>query len=282
MILPFALLFAAQVAEASPSSGDPGPVMTADCNARMVEIPVTMTVKGLPKQTKVKICGKIGQSDADWAVTLKDALGKVEANSRMPAAVKEQVVTGLRIEIAKLPVASAAAPPPPKVSPAPTIVPVTSAPPVLAPRPSIDTSRAEYSTYAPLPAPKAAPAPTTLAAAVAAAPPPLPAPRLTFRCLSTTSTAGDGPCDLLERGMVVTVRADEDIAAGTSLHFVRRGDDRAEVDLDALRRGQSKQFSLPARVCQGVSGSRVEIQVIRAAGKSTQIVDTHGPFELRC
>src|SRR5262249_2975080 len=117
---------------------------------------------------------------------------------------------------------------------------------------------------------------------VALAPPPLPAPKLTFRCLSTESVAGDGPCDLLERGMMVTVRADEDVAAGTSLHFVRRGDDRAEIDLEALRRGQSKQFSLPARVCQGVTGSKVEIQVIRAAGKSTQVVDTHGPYELRC
>jgi hypothetical protein len=196
----------------------------------------------------------------------------------MAPALKQQIVTGLRLEIAKLPVATATAP----QGPAPTIVPIAPAVPPLAARPSLDTGRAEYSTYAPLPAPKVAPAPTTLAAAVAMAPPPLPAPKLTFRCLSTESTAGDGPCDLLERGMVVTVRADEDIAAGTSLHFVRRGDDRAEIDLQALRRGQSKQFSLPARVCQGVTGSKVEIQVIRAAGKSTQVVDTLGPYELRC
>jgi len=281
MIL-FALLLAAQSTESSPAPPDIDPVMAANCNARMVEIPVTMTVKGLPKQTKVKICGKVGQTDAEWATTLKDALGKVEANLRMAPALKEQIVTGLKLELAKLPSASAGAVPQPRS--APTIVPVASAPEApLVPRAPVENSRTEYSTYAPLPAPKPAPSPTTLAAAAALAPPPLPAPRLTFRCLSTQSAAGDGPCDLLERGMVLTVRADEDLAAGTSLRFVRRGDNRAEVDLDPLRKGQAKKLSLPTRVCQGVTGSRVEIQVIRAAGRSTpQIVDTLGPYELRC
>jgi hypothetical protein len=31
-----------------------------------------------------------------------------------------------------------------------------------------------------------------------------------------------------------------------------------------------------------VSGSRVEIEVVRSTGKSSQVVDTRGPFELRC
>jgi len=128
---------------------------------------------------------------------------------------------------------------------------------------------------APLPA-------MSVAAPGAAAPPPLPAPKLTFRCLSTESVAGEGPCDMLERGMLVIVRADEDIAAGTSLRFLRRGESRAEVDLATLRRGQSQQFSLPARVCQGVTGSRVEIQVVRAAGSKNQVVDSRGPYDLRC
>lgn len=281
MILPFALLLAAQAAEASPQSAADS-AMAANCNARMVEIPVTVTSRGLPRQTKVKICGKVGQSDADWAVTLKDALSKVEANPRMPAELKEQIVTGLRLEIARLPAANAEAGPPPQANPAPTIVPVASAPPPVGARPPIDIGRVEYSTYAPLPAPKVAPGPTTLAAAVAMAPPPLPAPKLTFHCQSTENPGLDGSCDLLERETLVTIRADEDVPAGTSLAFLRRGDKRAEVDLAPLRRGQSQRFILPARVCQGVTGSRVEIQVVRAAGKSTQVVDTRGPYDLRC
>jgi len=82
--------------------------------------------------------------------------------------------------------------------------------------------------------------------------------------------------------MLVTVRADEDIARGTSLRFLRRGDNRAEVGLAALRRGQTQRFPLPPRVCQGVGGSRVEIQVVRAVGSSSEVVDTRGPFDLRC
>jgi hypothetical protein len=82
--------------------------------------------------------------------------------------------------------------------------------------------------------------------------------------------------------MLVTVRAEEDLAKGTSLRFLRRGDNRADVDLAALRRGQVQRFALPPRVCQGVTGSRVEIQVVRAIGSSTQVVDTRGPFDLRC
>jgi hypothetical protein len=282
MILPFAFLLAAAQVAGSASPPDADPVLAANCSARMVEIPVTMTVRGLPKQTKVKICGKVGQSDADWAITLKDALSKVEANSRMAPEVKEQLVMGLRLEIGKLPAASpATAAQAAPSSPSQTIVPIASAPPLVA-RPPIDSGRAEYSTYAPLPAPKPAPAPTSLAAAVAMAPPPLPAPKLSFHCQSTTNVMAEGPCDLLERETLVTVKADEDVPAGTSLAFLRRGDKRAEVDLAPLHRGQSQRFSLPPRVCQGVTGSRVEIQVVRAAGKSTQVVDTHGPFELRC
>ncbi len=137
----------------------------------------------------------------------------------------------------------------------------------------------QYSTYTPLPAPK--PAATAIVGATPG-PPPLPALRLTFRCMATNAIGAEGPCDQLEREMLLTVRADENIPAGTSLRFLRRGDDRAEVALVTLRRGQSQRFPLPARVCQGVSGSRVEIQVVRTANSGPQVVDTRGPFELRC
>ena len=287
MFLPFALLLAAQAA-GSPSLSGEGEeaAMIANCNARMAEIPVIVTSKGLPKQTKVKICGKVGQTDADWVETLKDALTKVEANPRMPPALRNQIIAGLRLEIAKVQgeTATAAAKteiapaPAPELVPAPALTPAPVLGSPVAAKPRSD--RVEYSALPPLPTPK--PAIVAGSAAAAAAPPPLPAPRLTFRCMSTNSLAGEGPCDQLERGMMLTVKADEDVPGGTSLRFLRRGDNRAEVDLQPLRRGQAQRFGLPASVCQGVAGSRVEIQVIRAAGKSPQVVDTRGPFELRC
>lgn len=274
MILPFALLLAAQAAESpSPSANA---AMMANCNARMVEIPVTVIAKGVPKETKVKICGKVGQTQADWENTLRDALSKVSADSRMSPAIKDQIITGLKFEIAKLPAVAEAKPNPPSQQ-AQSIVPIVAAP--LAPKPPVDTGRAEYSSLPPMPAPLPA---VSAGAVAAAAPPPLPAPKLTLRCLSTESMAGEGPCETLERGMMVTVRAGEDIAAGTSLRFLRRGENRAEVDLETLRRGQSQHFSLPAKVCQGVTGSRVEIQVVRASGSKNQVVDSRGPYELRC
>jgi hypothetical protein len=279
MILPFALLLVAQAAETpSPSVRGTDAATMANCNARMAEIPVTVIAKGVPKETKVKICGKVGQTQADWEKTLRDALNKVSADGRMSPSIKDQIITGLKFEIAKLQGAAETKPQSqPQSQPAPLVAQSFAAP--LAPKPPVDTGRAEYSSLPPMPAPLPA---VSVAALAAAAPPPLPAPKLTFRCLSTESVAGEGPCDMLERGMLVIVRADEDIAAGTSLRFLRRGESRAEVDLATLRRGQSQQFSLPARVCQGVTGSRVEIQVVRAAGSKNQVVDSRGPYELRC
>jgi hypothetical protein len=275
MILPFALLIAAQAAgTTAPAPGG------ADCNAHMVEIPVMVTSKGLPKETKVKICGKVGQTEADWARTLRDALAKVEADARMSASVKEQIVGGLKLEIANLPSTGASA----KAS-APIVgTRPESAAPIVANTPSpilpkvADAGRVEYSALPPMPAPL----PAATAVVAANAPPPLPAPKLSFHCLSTNSIGREGPCDALERDTVVTVKADEDLPNGTSLRFLRRGDNRAEVDLAPLRRGQSQRFALPAKVCQGVTGSRIEIQVIRATVKAPQVVDTRGPYELTC
>jgi hypothetical protein len=272
-------MLAAQAAETpSPSARGTDAATMANCNARMAEIPVTVIAKGVPKETKVKICGKVGQTQADWEKTLRDALNKVSADGRMSPSIKDQIITGLKFEIAKLQGAAETTPQPqPQSRPAPLVAQSFAAP--LAPKPPVDTGRAEYSSLPPMPAPLPA---VSVAALAAAAPPPLPAPKLTFRCLSTESVAGEGPCDMLERGMLVIVRADEDIASGTSLRFLRRGENRAEVDLATLRRGQSQQFSLPARVCQGVTGSRVEIQVVRAAGSKNQVVDSRGPYDLRC
>src|SRR5262245_37653709 len=181
MILPFALLFAAQAAGPSPSTA--AGAMIANCNARMVEIPVTIMGKGGPKETKVKICGKVGQSEADWERTLRDALSKVSADSRMSPSIKDQIVTGLKLEIANLPVAETRPQPQSQSRPAPLIAPALAAP--LAPKPPVDTGRAEYSSLPPMPAPL----PAVSAATLAAAPPPLPAPKLTFRCLSMESVA---------------------------------------------------------------------------------------------
>ena len=74
------------------------------------------------------------------------------------------------------------------------------------------------------------------------------------------------------------IRADEDIAPKTSIRFLRGGDTRAELDLGALKKGQSMREKLPGRVCAGVLRGKVQIQVLNAG----RVADTLGPYALYC
>lgn len=270
MMFLFALLLAAEPAAASPEP------LIANCEAHQFQTVVHVTVDGKPRSSKVKLCGKTGQTDAEWLHTLKDAIDKVGANDSMSAEARDQIIAALNVEIARLTPVVDASPPPATVVALPPAAVAPALQPVFTPQVG---GPVEYSALPPLPAPKPAASTAVIAAST---PPPLPAPRLTFHCLATNIASAEGPCDALERDMVITVRADEDVARGTALRFLRRGDNRAEVELAQLRRGQTQRFALPARVCQGVAGSRVEIEVIRVSGKSSQVVDRRGPFELRC
>jgi hypothetical protein len=274
MIVLFALLMAAAPAE-SGGAASAAPI-TADCEAHKFETMVHVTIAGKPRSSKVTLCGQTGQTDAEWLHTLKDAIEKVGVNASMSAAAKDQVIAALNVEIARLSPVADSGPLPSTITALPHTTglaqPRSFSPPALG-------GPVQYSALPPLPAPLPA---ASAAVAAAAGPPPLPAPRLTFRCLAMNRVSAEGPCDTLERDMVLTVRADEDVAPGTSLRFLRRGDNRAEVALVQLRRGQTQRFALPTKVCQGVAGSRVEIQIVRVAGSATQVVDTRGPYELRC
>ena len=73
-----------------------------NCDAHKFETTVESTVDGKPHRSKVKMCGKDGQSDADWIGTLKDAIAKLEANTEMPESTRNQIVTAIKAEIARL------------------------------------------------------------------------------------------------------------------------------------------------------------------------------------
>ena len=257
--------------------------LAQSCDAHKFETTIDVpNPEGGTHKSKVKICGQEGQTDSDWVRTLKDTIAKVTANEKMPDAVKVQLVTAINGEIARVDARLTtpggsnllAIPAPITNSPAPSL----AAPPqrgVYAPP--------EYSVFQPLSPPK--PVETASLSGKPSKPvPKLSAPRLTLRCQDTNSMAGEGPCNALTRDTLLTVKADEDVPGGTSLRFMRRSDERAEVDL-ALRRGQSTRLPLPSDVCRGVTGSRVTIEVVRhAPGVPAigQVVDTKGPFELTC
>lgn len=257
--------------------------LAQSCDAHKFETAIDVpSPDGGTHRSKVRICGQEGQSDADWVRTLKDTIAKVSANEKMPAAVRQQLMTAISGEIARVEESSTTLAGSDLLAiPAP--IAKTPAAPVAAPPERGVYAPPEYSVYQPLAPPK--PVETASLSAKPSKPVPrLSAPRLSFRCQDTNSMAGEGPCDALTRDTLLTVKAAEDVPGGTSLRFKRRSDDRGEVDL-ALKRGQSARMPLPEDVCRGVTWSRVTIEVVRRAPgvpAEGQVVDSKGPFELTC
>lgn len=232
-------------AESAVQGDDPEALkLVTDCNARKFETTVDREVNGVRQSSKVKLCGKQGQTDAEWAATLKDAAAKIDANDKMPQSAKDQLSAALKAEIAK--VEAGAAPQAPVAS-------------VVPPAP-------------PLAAPSAVVAKTLPAAPV------LKKPKLTIRCLSPGEKGGGSSCSVLDRATRLSVLADAELASGASLRFLRRGDVRAQQPLTPMRQGETFRSKLPPELCAGVASTKVEIQVM----SSGQVVETLGPFSLRC
>ena len=286
------LFFLAMAASEPPAAAEETPAemdkILQDCDAHKFETTVMAVVDGKPHQSKVKLCGTSGQSDAAWIDTLKDAMAKVKANQKMPQELRDQIASALDLELARLGHGDAmslianSAPSIAKRPPAPA--PGIAA---LAPRATADVSSAssrplaqDYGSLPPLPTPKPA---VAASAAVSALLPSLPAPRMTIRCGSTENPNALDPCSTLRTDTVLLVEADEQMPAGTSLRFVRRDDPRAEISLAGLRSGQTARILLPSKVCDGVVRSEVNIEVLRKpANAAEQVVDTRGPYDLHC
>lgn len=242
----------------------PAPELEAlaqSCNAFKFE--TIIVVDGSGRGKKVTICGEEGQSDADWLVTLRDSASKAAADQSMAEAVKDQIVAALGAEIERLE----------QLAKAPAPAPVTVATINLPPQPLVvPEATPQYSSVPPLPAPK----PRVAGAAPTAASAPVARPRLTLRCaLPLESFAG---CARLGRETQLMIRADEDLASGISLRFLRGGEIRAELDLGSLRKGESLREKLPGRVCSGVLRGRVEVQVL----SKSRVAETMGPYSLYC
>jgi len=271
---------------AAPAPAPAAPKLMQSCDAHKFETIVTATVDGQPHQSKVKLCGNEGQSDAEWIGTLKDAIAKLDANKEMSAAVRDQIVTAINAEIARLQTVSIG-PRKEQASIGPSIAPL---PPRPTPVPSTQMAD-EYSSLPPLPtAPPQPPrvmgpgAITSVAATSARAKsPPLPlatgpAPKLSFACYSPGDVGSDAPCDQFGRETVLTVRAGEDIGGGIQLRFQRNGEERATIELAELTRGKSMRISLPREVCQGFVDGRLDLLLV----KDGALLKSDGPYNLRC
>ena len=248
-----------------------------DCSAHKFEAVIETVVDGKPKKSRMKLCGLQGQSDSDWIRTLKDAVEKTAANDKMPPDVRAQIITAINREIVRL---SAIAPA--SASVAATVPPPVSVPtPLPRPRSAAPTAPVarDYAALPPMPsAPTLAPPKLVSPSALQ-----LPKPRLSLECFTPGEMAGEGPCFEFARGTYVSVRAGEDLPAGTALRFVRNGENRADVQLAQLRKGKTLRFELPAQVCQGAAGGRLKIEILRSVPNAgPQPVGSEGPYNLRC
>lgn len=295
-MLPILLaLTAAAPAGAQPKKApDAVQSLVQSCDAHKFETIIEVPgPDGTVKHSRVKLCGNEGQSDADWIRTLKDAVAKTQANTEMPASVREQIVTAVNAEIARIELPSKVGllPPIKGLGSAPSpfadysaLPPLPSSPSSL-PAPRSMARSAPSDDFAALPPmPDTPPAPVHVLPGASAALPALPRPKLSFACF-TPGEGGEGPCTDFTRETLVTVRADEDLPAGTSLRFVARGNEPADVELAQLKRGRSMRFALPSAVCRGMTNGSLEIRIVRsvpAAGSSGQEVGQEGPYALRC
>ncbi|HEY6048410.1 MAG TPA: hypothetical protein VIV07_05110 [Sphingomicrobium sp.] len=278
VITGFALLLTASAgvaARAQAPAADPQQLLQ-NCEAHKFETTVQSVVDGEPHQSKVKLCGQTGQSDADWIHTLQDAIAKLNANKDMPAAMRQQIVGAINVEITRLQAAAAASVPKPRALPAPAeplssdyaaLPPLPSAPPppprLLGPggegqKVLTRTSGSKRVVYQ---------------APALAAP-----PRLEFSCYSPDDIGGDAPCLGFERETRLTLLAKEDLPAGMQLRFVRNGDKESDVDLAKLPKGRSVQIMLPRDVCAGFGDGRLDLQIVQNGA----VAKLGGPYPLRC
>jgi hypothetical protein len=259
-----AAIAAQPASEGAPAATSEAAKKIAACEGEKFEF-----AAGDPRPTKITLCSDNGASTADLVRMFESAAAKIEQLEKLPQDRRAALVAQLKAKIIEVGSRNAFA------SPLPAMVP----PPVI--RPEIGP-KPEYAQLPPLPAPVRAPAVALATRAPAVV---LAKPRLTLECSTPGEIGEGGPCLNFGKDTLLTVRADETLPAGTGLRFVRRGDIRAELVLAQLRKGQVRRIKLPAEVCAGVTGSNIEIQVVRTpagALSAGQVVDRHGPYQLRC
>ena len=218
--------------------------LVADCSARKFETVVEREENGEKKSSKVKLCGQPGQTDAEWIATLRDAAAKIEGNPNLSQSAKEQLSAALEAEIAKVENAIS--------TPAATVVSERPAP--------ISVTRA--------PTAEASPSGGKV----------MKKPRLALRCLEPGETGAGSSCSRLDRATRLFILAEDELSAGTSLKFLRRGTERGVLALAPMQRGETYRVKLPSELCAGVSSSKVAIQVMNEG----QVVETLGPYSLQC
>ena len=243
-----------------------------NCDAHSFETTIQLQgPDGKPRSSKVKMCGTEGQSDAEWIHTLQDAVKKTSLSAQMPLAAKEQIIAAVNAEIARLTAGSLSLPGGVDIAKLPKSNSLRTAD-------AAPLSR-DFGALPPLPTETAVAPPNLLGPGGALGVLP---PRLTLRCALAGDEDRPTDCDTIDKDTVLVVRADEAFPRGVEMRFARHGDQRAELELPAMRPGQTATLRLPKAVCNGVVRSRVEIQALGAGAPRGTIAGPIGEYDLRC
>lgn len=271
------LLLGAAQASAAPVTAEPSREerqLLQDCSAHRFETIVSAVVDGQIKRSRMKMCGTPGQSDEGWIATLRDSAAKITANEGVAKPMRDEMAKAIHGEIARLSSGSSAA----SASSSGSFTLKPRATPGTATR---ETAKPAYTSLPPLPPPvvvKAEPG--------AYVPPPsIIRPDVNFECFSTGTGSGEGPCLEFDRFTVVVAEAKSAVGPGASLRFLRDGEERGEVALGPLRKGQRQHIALPAGVCKGVNGGELKIETMalpKGAKTGARVAGTQGPYNLRC
>jgi hypothetical protein len=298
LIAGMAVLAATTATAAAPKAKAPPPAaarpVVQGCEQHRFETVIHMTGSdGLLKESKVRMCGTPGESDADWIRTLKDAVRKTSENPQMPPAAKDQIIAAVNAEIDRLSLPSLQLPAGTDIAKLPGSA-ATSTPDVplsreygsLPPLPTKPVARAatdvplsrDYGSLPPLPTASNVAPPHVLGPGAVMTP----APRLTLRCALAGDEDRPGECDGIDKDTILVLRADEAFPHGVAMRFVRHGDQRAELDLPAMKQGDKTNLRLPAAVCTGVVRSKLEIQALGANAPNGAAAGTIGEYDLHC
>jgi hypothetical protein len=260
---------ASSAASKPPAESAPVPTVQ-NCEAHRFETVIAMTgADGKIKDSKVRMCGTLGQSNADWIRTLKDAVKKTAENPQLPRAVKDQIISAVNAEIDRLNMPALNLPAGTDIANLPKAAAKSA--------PDVPLSR-DYGSLPPLPTTSTVTPPNVLGPGGIGGP----VPHLTLRCALQGDEDRPTGCDTIDKDTVLVLRADEAFPRGLEMRFVRHGDSRAELDLPAMKVGQTTKLRLPVAVCSGVVRSRVEIQALGPNAPSGAMAGTIGDYDLRC
>lgn len=240
---------------ASPASGDVPPEAAARKVLECEGEKFVFAWGAGSNPTRVTLCGNKGATREETIAMLEEAAGKLERNTSISEDRRVALVQQIRGKIAEIKGIESAKP----IAARPVTVPGVTPLKPIAPRPAVSSS-------------------VTAGSAASSSVLLLPKPRLAFECYTPGDIGSGGPCVAFNRETRLTVKASEPIPAATSLRFTRNRDFKAEIAIGPMRKGQSKRLIIPRQVCGGVVETEIEVQVTRG----NHVVDTRGPYLMRC